>query len=345
MTRALVVDDSNISAALIADVLSRDPQIEVIGRARNGREAIEMNDDLRPDVITMDVHMPEMNGFEATKEIMIQRPTPIVIVSASTAAKDAEWAMRALKAGALTILLKPPGPKSPLFEKMARELVENVKSMADVKVVGHQRPKTVQRKTIVDMPTPVSPSVSFSAIAIAASTGGPPALQTLLSGLPAQMPLPIFVVQHMAGGFLEGFTEWLDQNISLEVRLAEDGERPGPGRVYVAPEEKHLGLKAGKIVLSDELAIHGFRPSATHLFDSVGRTYGRKSLGVILTGMGRDGVEGLRTLRKNGGTTVAQDKKTSVVFGMPGAAVAEGLADDVIPIDSIADHILGLLVK
>lgn len=344
MLRVLVVDDSATARELITQVLERDPEIVVAGVARSGREALRLAQELRPDVITMDIHMPDLDGFQATQEIMIMAPTPTVIVSASTQVHAVETGMQALRAGALALLLKPPGPDSPGFERAARELIETVKTMAEVKVVRHYR-----RQPLLAEPPPPNrkrrAAIHFRVVAVAASTGGPPALSRLFGGLPDTFPAPILVVQHMAHDFVEGFAKWLDSTVPIRVKIAADGETLLPGVVYLAPQERHLGARPnGCAALSDAPPVGGFRPAATHLFQSAAEAFGRQMVAVILTGMGRDGVDGLRHVRDAGGVTVAQDEASSVVFGMPGAAVAENLADEVLPIDRMAEYLSTLVV-
>lgn len=342
MINVLVVDDSPMARQLLVEILGHDPDICVVGVARNGREGVELTEKLRPDLITMDIQMPDMDGFEATQEIMIVRPTPIVIISASTTVHEVETGMRALRAGALTVRLKPHGPSSPHFEREVRELIDTVKTYAEVKVVRHHR------NLVCPATAPLAPgqrtSVGYHAVAMAASTGGPPALHCLLSALPADFPVPILLVQHIADGFVEPFAKWLDTMVSLSVRVAEDGERLKPATVYVAPEAHHLGVSSSRrIALSSAPRIGGFCPSATYLFESVARKFGNKVVAMILTGMGSDGVDGLRIVREKGGRTIAQDEASSIVWGMPGAAVAEGLIQDVRPIDAMAEHLLAIV--
>ena len=345
MFYVLVVDDSATSRELLTQILNRDPEIVVVGVARDGREALRLAQELRPDVITMDIHMPKMDGFEATKEIMIAAPTPTVIVSASTRVHEVETGMQALRVGALTMLLKPPGPESPGFDRAAKELIDTVKTMADVKVVRHLR------RPMRPGPTPPpkrerQAPTRFRAVAVAASTGGPPALNRLLGALPDTFPVPVLVVQHIARGFVEGFAKWLDSNIPMRVKIGEDDEALLPGVVYVAPQDRHLGVRPrGRVTLSDDPPIDGFRPAGTYLFQSVAQTFGRQAVALILTGMGRDGVDGLRLVQDTGGLTVAQDEQSSVVFGMPGAAVAENLTDAVLPIDRMAKYLSDLLAR
>ncbi len=344
MIRILVVDDSATARELIAEILDSDPELSVVGRAKDGQEAVRMTAQLRPDVITMDIHMPGLDGFECTKQIMIECPTPIVIVSASNMVHEVATGMRALRAGALTLIRKPTGPQAPDYERSVSELIETVKAMADVKVVRHHR----GGNSVV---VPAAPSSSAESrdppkarskdisgiIAIAASTGGPPAIQQVLAELPGNFSLPILVVQHMAKGFTAGFTQWLDTSVALRVKLACDGEALQAGTVYIAAEELHLGVTRDRTLqLGSSPPLHGFRPSATHLFTSVAHAYGKAALAIIMTGMGDDGVAGLAEVKQHGGSVLAQDRETSVVFGMPGAALAAGVVDQTVPLDQIS---------
>jgi two-component system chemotaxis response regulator CheB len=277
---------------------------------------------------------------------MIVRPTPIVIVSATTAVREVETGMRALRAGALTMRMKPPGPGSAGFDAAARELIETVKAMSDVKVVRHHHRRRMTSTTPPKKKVRRHAPATVDLLAIAASTGGPPALQRLVTALPPSFPAPILVVQHIAPSFADGFAQWLDSAVQIPVKIAEQGERLQPGQVYVAPGGSHLGVSRGRRVdLSEDPPLGGFRPSATHLFRSVAQAYGAGVVAVILTGMGRDGVEGLRDVRRQRGLVLAQDEDSSVVFGMPGEAVAEGLADDVLPVDQIAKFITNLISR
>ena len=338
MIRVLVAEDSATMRELLVAVLTSDPELIVAGEAKNGLEAVEMARRLRPDVIVMDVRMPVMDGLEATKRIMVEVPTPIVIVSGSFDVRDIEVSMHALRLGALSVLPKPPGPESPAFAEAAREFAATVKAMAQVKVVRRwpERP---------GVPGPVVARVARAerarVIAITASTGGPAALSRLLSGLPGDLPVPVLVVQHMAPGFVAGFAGWLNSVSSLRVKVAEDREPLEPGIVYLALDGCHLGV-AGQaaIRLSGEAPIEGFRPSGTHLYRSVAASFGPSVLAVILTGMGEDGVAGLRAVRDAGGRVFAQDEASSVVFGMPGKAAEAGLADAMFPVEEMAARML-----
>lgn len=342
MPRVLIVDDSATARELLTEILDADPEIEVVGTAKNGREALSLTQELKPDIITMDIHMPVMDGFQSTKEIMIESPTPIVLVSASTSVTEVEWAINALEAGALTLKLKPPGPNNPHFEAIARDLVETVKTMSEVRVLRHHRrlqsPRSEVRPRIA---LPNKSNGTIRAVAIAASTGGPPALGKLLAEIPENFPVPILLVQHIAVGFVEGFAAWLNSTVPLMAKVADEGEHLEPGTIYIGPDERHLGASLGmRVELSEDPPIGGFRPSANHLFQSLSDVLHSDVLGIVLTGMGRDGSDGLRTLHSRGGRTIVQDEATSVVFGMPAAAIAAGAADAVLPLDQIAEHIL-----
>jgi two-component system chemotaxis response regulator CheB len=340
MIRVLIVDDSPTARVLLRTVLGADPDLRIVGEASGGAEAVALTCSLRPNVITMDLRMPDMDGLEATKEIMIVAPTPIVIVTASAAVDEVETGLAALRAGALTVLAKPPGPGSPGFEDAARELVATVKAMAHVKVVRHWRRSAPTARAAKDAePAEAGPQVQV--IAIAASTGGPAALLRLVSDLPGDFPVPILVVQHITPGFVGGLAEWLTKAGNLHVKVARDGEPLAPHTVYLAPDDFHLGVApSNRIGLSQAAPVGVFRPSATFLFESVARLFGQAAVGVILTGMGEDGVEGLRALRQAGGRVLAQDEKSSVIFGMPGAAIAAGLADAVLSVDAIAARLV-----
>jgi two-component system chemotaxis response regulator CheB len=346
MIRIVIAEDSLTTRALLHEILSSDPEIQVIGQAKDGLEAVALTQQLHPDLVTMDIHMPHMDGLAATKEIMITAPTPIVIVTGSSAAPDVGVSLHALRAGALDVVEKPPGPSAPAFEEAARKLVALVKAMAGVKVVRHWRPATAPVAATERKPRQGRGAPAARIVAIVASTGGPAALQRLLAALPGEFPAPILVVQHIAAGFADGLAAWLTSVCDLHVKTAEQGEVLQPRTVYLAPDGSHLGVtEHGAVSLSSAAPIGGFRPSGTFLFDAVARVFGKSAVGIVLTGMGNDGAAGVQSLRQRGAEVIAQDESSSVVFGMPGAVVAAGLAGRVLPLDDIAPYLAKLFCE
>lgn len=344
--KVLVVDDSRVIAEFLTHLFNSDKGVRVVGTARNGEEAIEAVQRTNPDVITMDIHMPRMNGYEATRKIMETCPKPIVIVTGSLKADEVAINFRAIEAGALAVAQRPQSVGHPNYESSASELVKMVKLMSEVKVVRRwQRPRIASAGSAV----PVDghkPGVVVRAVAIGASTGGPVVLQTILSGLPKDLNAPVLIVQHMAHGFVEGFAEWLGQTSGFSVKIASEGEVLKNGCAYVAPDNFHMGVgSGGRIVLSSEPVEHGMRPSVSHLFRSVTATFGAHAAGVLLTGMGKDGAEELKQLKLAGAITLAQDKETSVVFGMPGHAVKIDAAMYVLPPEGISKTLATLVAK
>lgn len=337
MLRVVVVEDSPVARDLLVEIFNAEDDIDVVGAAKNGEEGVRLVKELKPDVVTMDVQMPVMDGYEATREIMITQPTPIVVVSGSNDSPDAEKSMNSLQAGALTVTGKPSAPTSPDFEASSRQLIDTVRTMAQVKVIRQRRPRDSQpeRETVPTESSP--PGSSTRIVAIAASTGGPQTLIEILSELPADFSLPIICVQHISDGFTAGLVSWLDGLVDLRVQAASEGEPLAPGTVYIAPEGHHLQVAGtGRIVLNEEPPVGGFRPAASVMFDSVARSYGSDAIGIILTGMGRDGVDGLKALKESGAHIIAQDEASCVVFGMPKAAIEEGLASAVLNPSEIA---------
>jgi two-component system chemotaxis response regulator CheB len=339
MISVLVVEDSPTVRAFLVHIFSRDPELRVVGTATNGAEALEAVQRLKPDVITMDMTMPRMNGFEATRQIMETMPTPIVIVSGSQDPKEVATTFQAMEAGALAVLPRPQGPGHPEFEATAAALVQTVKLMAEVKVV-RRWPRTAQAKKGGAVRTKADTGVApagIQVVAIGASTGGPLALQTVLSGLSPAFPVPVLIVQHMAPGFIQGFVDWLAQTSGFPVHVAVDGEALAAGQAYVAPDGYHMKVSTTRrILLTKENPDHGLRPSVSRLFHAVADVFGAQAAGVLLTGMGTDGAEGLKRLKDLGAATIAQDEGSAVVHGMPGAAIQEGAALYVLPPERIA---------
>jgi two-component system, chemotaxis family, protein-glutamate methylesterase/glutaminase len=323
--RVLVVEDSPVARELLIHILEGDPQIQIIGTASDGVQALALVERLRPDLVTMDVIMPGMGGLEATRRIMEKFPLPIIIVSGTINRGEISTTFEALKAGAVTAIPRPAGPGSPDYAAAARELLRTVRAMAEVRVVR----RWSQERAGKTPPLPRSASLAASPrlVAIGASTGGPEALQRILEGLPADFPLPILIVQHMAAGFLGGLAEWLNRSSSLPVALARDGEKVLAGRVLIAPDDRHMGIsRDGRILLSADSPEKGVRPSVAHLFRSVRQAFSGRAIAVLLSGMGRDGALELKELRDAGAATVAQNFESSIIYGMPGEAVRLGAA-------------------
>jgi two-component system chemotaxis response regulator CheB len=342
MIRVLVAEDSPTARRLLVEMLTSDPEITVIGEAVNGLQAVEMAERLRPDLITMDVQMPELDGLEATMRIVGKIPTPIIIVSSQANASEVELSLEATRAGALMVLPKPEGPLSPKFREQQEQLVAMVKAMSDVKVVrrwGASTPAKPHRA--ITAQSPVRSVERPGLLAIGASTGGPAALRDVLSAMPPGFGVPILVVQHISRGFVNGLANWLGANTRLQVRVATASEPARPGVVYLAPDDSHLGIRDdGRIALSNAPAIGSFRPSATHLFQSAAAAFGGRTIAVILTGMGDDGVAGLRAVHAAGGLVIAQDESTSVVYGMPREAARAGVVSVVLPLPEIASRLV-----
>jgi two-component system chemotaxis response regulator CheB len=345
--RVLVVEDSRAVAEFLTHVLNADPGIRVVGIASNGEEGLEAAQRTRPDVITMDIYMPKVNGFEATRRIMETCPTPIVIVSGSASVDEVATNFRAIEVGALAIVARPYGPDHPSHEVQTKELLTTVKLMSEVKVVRRwPRSRIVQASPVVPRVEIKKPSGAIQVVAIGASTGGPLALQTILSGLPQDFVVPVLIVQHMAPGFLEGFVEWLTRSSGFPARIAAASERLLPGHAYVAPDDFHLGVSTDRrILLSKAVQENGTRPSVSFLFRSVQAVFGSHAAGVLLTGMGKDGAEELKQLKDAGAITIAQDEESSVVHGMPGQAIQIGAAMRVLPPEAIANALTTLVTK
>ena len=339
----LVVDDSGISRDLLTRILLAEPGIEICGYARNGEEALVMAAEKKPDVVTMDIHMPGLDGFETTRQIMETQPRPIVIVSASFDAGDVAKMFRALEAGAVAAVEKPPGPGDPAHAALARRFVETVKAMAGVRVIRRwPRARSDARKPAPALPPPTAGPLRL--VAIGASTGGPPALQRVLAGLPRPCPVPVLIVQHISAGFIQGLAEWLTTTTGMPVRIAKHRELASPGTALLAPDGCQMGIGMdGRIICGLEPAENGLRPSVSFLFRTVARNFGPRAAGVLLTGMGRDGAEELKLMRDAGAVTLAQDRESSIIHGMPGEAIRLGAATHIGPPERLAAMLHSLL--
>jgi two-component system chemotaxis response regulator CheB len=310
-------------------MLQHEPGFLVVGEAQNGEEAVRMAARLKPDVITMDIRMPRMDGIEAVRQIMSTTPTPIVVVASSIYDSDLNIAFNAIAAGALTVVEKPKGLSPEDYEAVRSQLVQTLRLMAEVPVVTIWIDQRLPFK--VRLPDP-----EVHLIAVAASTGGPRILKQILGALPEDFPIPIVVVQHITAGFVEGFVHWLDTATSLQVSVAKQGEPVQAGRVLVAPDDRHMLVAVGGVVeIVDGPPVRSVRPSATLLFESVAEAYGESVVAVVLTGMGEDGADGLEMLHEAGGTIFAQNEASCAVFGMPKEAIDRGVVDQILTPDQI----------
>lgn len=336
MIKVLIVEDSVAAQQLLTHILNGEPGIQVIGTASNGAEAIKFVNKIKPDVITMDYYLPDATGLQVAREIMETKPVPIIIVSSTWTADQYSEAFNLMDAGAVGTMKRPPGPGHSEHESLAKELVQLIKSMSEIKVV-RRSPKFKSKQ----FEAAQIPFVASRIVAIGASTGGPPVLDTILSQLPPDYPYPIAVVQHIADGFLDGLVNWLQPKCKLKIHIATDNQLLEPGNVYIAPDRFHLGVTAQeKTVLSTSEPEHGIRPSVCYLFRSVAQVYGSRAIGILLTGMGKDGAEGLQMMREKGAITIVQDKDTSAVFGMPNEAIKLGAAQFILPPDKIAQSLI-----
>jgi two-component system, chemotaxis family, protein-glutamate methylesterase/glutaminase len=345
--RALVVEDSLTMRTYLCQVLSRDPDIEIVGEAGDGRGAIDLCQRLRPDVVTMDMMLPVMTGLSATEYIMAHCPTPIVVVSASTNRGELFRTYEALAAGAVDVLEKPRGDEP--TEDWERGFVATVKLVSRIRVITHPRGRlgvfraATAPVTVRPQPPPGQrPPIEL--LAVGASTGGPAALVSLLTALSAEFTAPILLVLHIAEAFAAALAQWLDGVSSRQVLYARDGDRVSSmaGRMAIAPPGRHMAVREGRIRITDEPERHSCRPSVDVLFESVARDYGARATGCLLTGMGRDGAAGLLDIRRAGGFTIAQDEATSIVYGMPREAALIGAAERVLPLDEIGPLLMSI---
>lgn len=348
--QVLVVDDSPLCRQLIVDAISRDPDIEVVGEAENGEQAIARVVELKPHVVTMDVDMPVLDGLAACERIMSETPTPILVLTADPRNQAPELTHRALAAGALALQVKPALDAGPEAWNLARE----VKLLSTVKVIRHLRgvKKPATGAFPIQSSTPSSPSLEpvtplgaspVGVVVIASSTGGPQVVHKLVSDLPADFPAPVLVVQHINAAFADSLVGWLGTSAKLKVRAAKDGDLLAPGTVLVAPAGFHLTVPSrGRVSVQAGEPRDGHLPSATMLLESVAKAYGKRTVALILTGMGNDGVDGMAAVRAAGGRTIAQSQDSCVVFGMPGAAIAKGVIDHVIHGDELGKALMKL---
>jgi len=344
----LVVDDSAVTRIYLVHLLESDPQIRVIGKVSSGQSALDFIKEQAPDAVLMDINMPGMDGFEATRRIMETQPLPIIICTAAMNPREVATTFRMLEAGAVACLEKPGSREHPDFAALSANLLQTIKLMSEVKVV-RRWPRSRQTEALMPAARLIeakSPPAGIKLIGMGASTGGPAVLQTILASLPKNFPVPILIVQHIAPGFLAGLTEWLNQTTGLQIQIAAYGTSPLPGHVYLAPDDFHLGISSnGRLLLTKEDAENGLRPAVSYLFRSLAQLYGSGAVGVLLTGMGKDGAAELKLMKDRGAITLAQDRESSVVHGMPGEAIALGGATHVLSADKIADLLAAVVSR
>ncbi|MDQ7729008.1 chemotaxis-specific protein-glutamate methyltransferase CheB [Halomonas sp. SpR8] len=336
--RVVIADDSQVARDVLRDILSRDGDIDIVGEATNGREAVELAKRLAPHLITMDLNMPVMNGLSAIEEIMFTKGVPILVVSDRS---NAQTAYQALEVGALEVM-----PKPSLNEADAERLLARVRLLAGVSVITRLRRRCIAPATFTAPSTPAPspwgiPRDFKRIVAIACSTGGPQALVRALRSLPAGFPAPIVIAQHISHGFIDGMAQWLASLCAMPVSVAQEGEQLHPGHVYLSPSESDLCVTPRhrfQLKASPDNSL--YHPSCDVLLQSVADVYGSDAIGIILTGMGRDGVNGIRAIHQAGGTTFAQDEASSVIYGMNREAVKAGIIQYEVPLDSLPDRLM-----
>jgi two-component system, chemotaxis family, protein-glutamate methylesterase/glutaminase len=337
--RVLVVDDSALMRKVVSDMLNSRPDIEVVGQARDGQDALNKLDSLRPDVLTLDVEMPVMDGITALKEIMSSRPMPVVMLSSLTH-EGAETTLKCLEIGAIDFIAKPSGAISLDISKVSDQLYLKVKTAYGARFALRNSTPSQLSVVLSQKATATEPSKKKGLVFFGASTGGPKALHAILPRLSADLGVPIVVVQHLPEAFTKMLANRLNDECSYEVREAVEGDTLQPGVALIAPGGKHLKFSSdGLARLTDGPALHGVKPAIDITLASLIPTYGRHLVASILTGMGRDGADALKMLRECGGTTFAEDESTCVVFGMPRAAQEIGAVTKMLPIGSFADEI------
>lgn len=395
----LIADDSPVVREILKDMIAGEPDLEVIGEAHHGREAVELVESLRPDIITMDILMPVMNGLEAVEEIMAYFPTPILVFSSAVDDKELDVTFQAIARGALDVMEKPKVPGGEQYENIRRDFLAKLRMLSRIHVIPHlkgkrkkdrgrpagqapapnhhhpapepadgrspdrraRRPAAAKEGPVAAPPPEPLPRelmpeagwiempprdlVKRKLVAVGASTGGPKALVQIFQRLPRSFPVPLLAVQHIAPSFAQGLVNWLDRESALSVKIAEDKARPEPGCAYVSPTGVHLVVERGLLRLTDGAPVNSCRPSVDVLFSSVAESFGEYAVGVLLTGMGKDGAEGLLAMKKRGAFTIIQDENTSVIFGMPKAALDLGAQDQVVSLPRMPEAIVGALKK
>jgi two-component system chemotaxis response regulator CheB len=345
--RVLVVDDNALLSAVLQELIDDIDGFRVVGVARDGEEGLRMMHALDPEIITLDIEMPGMDGLTALGYVMSEAPRPVVMVSAATTRGSVDLTIRALEMGAVEFVRKPEGSSKEAWEGSRKRIEDALRAAALTNVRGV--PMLARPRMRTPAPLTRRPRAALSAVAVASSTGGPRALAEIVPGFPGELDAAVLIAQHMPPGFTAGLARRLDQLSAMPVHEATHGETVEPGRVYLAPGGHHMRVAAGPagatIALDEGPAIHGVRPAADPLFVSVAEAFGARGIGVVLTGMGRDGSAGLKAIRAKGGGAVVQDRATSVIYGMPREALAEAGADREAPLREVAGAVTALLAR
>jgi two-component system, chemotaxis family, protein-glutamate methylesterase/glutaminase len=336
--KVLLVEDSLIALELLQRLLKNSSEVEIVGTARNGQEALALIPTTNPGVICTDLHMTPIDGLELTRQVMTNFPRPILVISNSVQEDDTKNIFSLLQAGAVDIFPKPTGTDYREYERVKDRLIAKIKMLSQV---------TVKPRSGYSTLNPIGVSANspdtdvLRSIAIGASTGGPQAIHKIITALPPNFPVPIICAQHIGDGFLTGLISWLNEDCQLTVKIAQIGETPAPRTVYFAPEKAHLEFDAqGKFIYSNFTSATGTCPSIDALFRAVARVYGRASASIVLTGMGTDGVAGMQAIAAAGGTTIAQDEQSCLVFGMSKLAIASGSVQHPLGIQDIAPFLM-----
>lgn len=342
--RIVIVDDSPVFRKYLEHVVESSDIIKVVGTAPDGREARTIIGKLHPDVVLMDIHMPGLDGFETTAQIMSETPVPVIMMSNDFEPSEVAKTFKALEAGAVDILPKPPGFSDPGYDKAIKKIISHIRLMSEVKVVR----RTSGRKSSGETEINKEVGKRFSAekenqprvIGIGASAGGPPVLQKILSGIESHYKIPIVIVQHIDSLFTEGFARFLETTTGRKITTGSHGMMLTDNMIVMPPADMHIGFAGqGVIELDSGKPDRGIRPSVHHLFESMAKIYGKDSAAIILTGMGNDGVVGMSALREKGAVTIAQDEKSSMIHGMPGEAIKAGAAKYIMNIEQIVDYL------
>lgn len=335
--RVMIVEDSPVVQSLLTEILESDDQIEVTSVVGSGEEALDSIKREKPDLITLDIQLPKMDGLDFTNYVMREFPIPIVVVSAVSETSSVVKAFDLLKAGALAAIEKPVGLGHEDYKRLKGQLISTVKLMAEIKLVTRRDLKEFTRAKEDKNKDNSSDRTEHLVVAVGASTGGPTVIQQVLKNLPRDFPVPIVIAQHIAEGFVDGFVSWLRSTTAYKVEVAAHMQRLKPSTAYVCPDGYQTSLTApGSLIVKERRYVNGVRPSVSVLFDSVAKSFGNRGIGVLLSGMGKDGAPELKLIKEKGGITIAQDQKSSIVHGMPGEAIKLGAADHIASAESIA---------